>query len=216
VAVTWRTLKAIGGSRTVALASFFPFIGYLLVANEEFQVALRLVTDQIDSNAMINRLRQIYFAMLYLSGGVILYRLFCPSAISEFKDRYEYLEKEIATVTPSKVGALQNVLKKPSSIDSALRNSYLSEEIRRVSELKFDDGSIKEIGFPVGSRSNLKTLPAYQSESGIPLVQLIEAMYDYQNTKNAIIRSITSILFALGYGKLAWPSIVVAYQLLSF
>lgn len=217
---TWRTLKTIGGSRTVALAGFFPFVGYLILANQDLSQLLTLVTDHVHGTvnveATTDRLRQMYFGMLSLSVGVLLYRVFCPLEISQFGDRYDYIEKELPIATPIRVDAIQRAMQNLDFWQTLLLDSALAKDIEEASKLKIESAEIADLTFPVHEQGKGQKSPkAFQADSGLPILQLLNTNFDMQNSSMGAVRIIASIAFVYGYAKLAWPSLVVAVKLIS-
>jgi len=216
----WRTLKTIGGSRTVALAGFFPFVGYLVLANQDFSQFLTLITDSGDATASAmaatDRLRQMYFGMLSLSVGVLLYKTFCPLEISQFGDRYDYIEKELPIATPIRVVAIQRGMQNLDWWHTFLIEAALEKEIGEASKLKIGNAEIRDLTFPIHEEGNGQKSPkAFQADSGVPILQLLNTHFDLQNSSSGIARAICTVAFAYGYAKLAWPSLVVASKLFS-
>lgn len=215
----WDTIKLIGGSKTVALAGFFPFVGYLVLMNENFSSYLVLVTDPIvgDGRALdieFDRLRQIYFAMIWLSVGVLLYRLFCPFEIKVFRDRYEFFSKELAIANPYRLISFQDRLLL-SPWNAAFTPDDLKVEVEKSKELKLDQISIRALSYPIlDNDEGSKSLDTYKSDSGIQVSQLLNTHYDFRNNTLGLIRGVTFCSFFVGYLKLSWPALEVLVILL--
>jgi len=216
----WRTLKTIGGSRTVALAGFFPFVGYLVLANQDLSQFLTLITDNpsgaTGAEATTDRLRQMYFGMLSLSVGVLLYKVLCPLEIAQFGDRYDYIEKELTIATPIRVVAIQREMKNLDWWHTVFIEAALEKEISEASRLEVGNAEIRELTFPIHEEGNGQKSPkAFQADSGVPILQLLNTHFERQNSSSGIARAICTVAFAYGYAKLAWPSLVVASKLFS-
>ena len=214
----WQILKAIGGSRTVALAGFFPFVGYLFLANQELSQNLSLVIDMIDGqvnhDAVADRLHQMYFGMLFLSAGVILYRIFCPPEISGFADRYDFMEREMAIMTPTRVGLRQMAMSDLVWWNVLFLNKELLEQIRSVKDHRFGSAEIKDMSHPIHiDKKAQKSAENYRSDEGIGLLQMLNTYFDLKNHSAGPLRICIAAAFLTGYSKLAWPSLVVAWQL---
>ncbi len=212
----WQVIKTIGGSKFVAVAGFFPFVGYLVVANVNFAESIVLITDQINGDTSIDlvhdRLMDIYFGMLSLSIGVILYKIFCPKSVSMFKDHYDFMDKELPTVTPLRVERIQEEMRSPLCLDPPFYPTVLRSEISEMKRLKLNDTSINEFSFPGSDGS--KSASDYQTDEGISLINLLTTYFHMNDSSLGIVRLLTSGFFAYGYYKLAWPSISVALSLL--
>jgi hypothetical protein len=215
----WQVIKTIGGSRAVALAGFFPFVGYLIVANSDFAELIVLITDrvgnEVDFDLVYSRLEDIYLGMLSLAVGVILYKIFCPKSIAVFQDRYDFLEKELSIATPLRVSTIQSEMSNQWCWETTFYDKKLKNEIQKTKDVKLDDTKISDLSHPghVDGRG-IKSLKAYQSDAGIELVQLLSAYYDMQDTSKGPIRLIAILAFGYGYLKMAWPSLLVAQQII--
>lgn len=214
----WHIIKAIGGSRAVALAGFFPFVGYLVVANVTFTEFIILVTDQVGGKVNLDlvydRLTSIYIGMLSLAAGVIVYKLFCPHSISMFNDHYQFLEKELAIATPLRVASLQEEMRDLSRLQLHFFDAQLKSQIEETKDLKLDDASITDLGYSGQMGSGIKSLKAYQSDEGIPLTQLLFAYYGMKDSSLGPIRLVAITAFGFGYFKLGSPAIIVAWQII--
>lgn len=216
----WHTIKTIGGSKAVAIAGFFPFVGYLVLANSEFAELLVLVIDksgqEIEFDAVYDRLKDIYLGMLALSFGVILFQVFCPKSISKFQDRYQFLEKELSIATPLRVEAIKNEMNNPWCWEPAFYSNVVASHIEDTKDVQLDNTKIAEMSHPSHvDAGGIKSLKAYQSDEGIPLAQLLSAYFDMQDESNGPVRLIAIVAFAYGYITMAWPSFVVAAKIVS-
>ena len=204
----------------MALAGFFPFVGYLVLANQDFSNFLTLVTDHSNGSPSADdsadRLTQIYFGMLSLSIGVLLYRVFCPLEVSQFGDRYDYIDREFPISTPTRAKAIQREMKNISLWYSMLFEAELLREISEASKLEIESAEIKDITYPPDQEGKGQKSPiSFQADSGLRILQLLNANFDMHNSSMGAVRLIASIAFAYGYAKLAWPSLVVASKLIS-
>ena len=216
----WHTIKTIGGSRAVAIAGFFPFVGYLVVANSEFAEMLVLVIDKtgqdVNIDAVYDRLKDIYLGMLSLSLGVILFQVFCPKSISKFQDRYQFLEKELSIATPLRVEAVKREMNSPWPWEPAFYSEEVASQVAKTKDVSLDNTEIAEMSYPAHvDAGGIKSLQAYQSDEGIPLAQLLSAYFDMQDESNGPVRLIAIAAFVYGYVTMAWPSLKVAAQIIN-
>lgn len=214
----WSVVKKIGGSKTVALAGLFPFVGYLVVANSQFVEWFSLVFDRDPgssaetSNAVL-RIQEIYFALVWLSSGVILYRVLCPKEISQFKDLYEFSRNELEVAEPIRLRAYQSTL--PSSKwlslfqPPNLRHAISETNKVVLNEVVAQNGFFPDIG------DDKKTKPVWLAGAGREIALCLNTHYDTQNYSRPILRAVTMIAFGLGYVKLSLPAYKVLVHLLA-
>jgi ABC-type multidrug transport system fused ATPase/permease subunit len=106
---TWETLKLIGKSKVVGLTSLIPFVGYLLLFNENIISYISLSREfagaASEVSATISRLYYLYFGLTFLGISSILYLFFCPKEIKENISEYEYSNKEVNVMTHARLGS---------------------------------------------------------------------------------------------------------------
>lgn len=209
-----------GGSKTVALAGLFPFVGYLVIMNKEIFQYFTLITDaslldpeKIRESVTI-RMHQIYFALVWLSVGVLLYRTMCPLEISKFKDRYEFFEMELKISQPARLNSIKNGLPF-TCVDTFFIPTSVLNDITSAQALDFNKLKVEStVAFPDVGDEN-KSFENWLNDSRISVSQLLNVYYDKHNFSRGGIRSITLICFAVGYVKLAWPSFEILWTLIS-
>jgi hypothetical protein len=218
---TWETIKRIGGSRIVATASLFPFVGYLVVANEQAASLFTLIVDGIngealsDINLIIYRLREVYLGLVLLSAGVILYKLFCPPQIKNFETRFEFYRMEHMITNPVRIGSQAEGLSGidaakwflPASVFEAISDAQATQDINNI--------QLKSITIPEVN-SKTKTINSWRDDDGISISKIINAHYDQKNYSMWFVRLLCSFLFFSGYFVLGRQSILVLIDIILF
>ncbi len=211
-ALDWDVTKKIAGSRLVATSAIFPFIGYLALLNVELIGFFQLYIDSAQSPGLPtqSRIEEIYFAMLWISAGAILFQLSCPKEIKGFVTRYDLIEKEIEVTGPIRLQNIQRDVVKCKDAwwaseelrndISALENVELSEQTER------DDGIF---GYASGNPSRAD----YLSTVGNSAYELLGVFYDCKRQSRFLIRMLVLIFVSIGYVKLSIPSVKVFWQL---
>lgn len=204
----------------MALAGFFPFVGYLFLANQDLVHFLTLVTDGPTDGSIAgvasDRLKQIYFGMLSLSIGVLVYKVSCPLEIAQFGDRYDYIERELPIATPIRVLAIQREMDNLNWWHRLLIDGTVIKEIKQATQLEIGSTEIRDMSYPAHELGPGEKSPkAFQADAGLPILQLLNTHFDMQNSSSGIARIICSLAFGYGYAKLAWPSIIVAAKLIN-
>lgn len=127
--VTWESLGKIYRSKAVNLTICIPFIGYLLLLNDQ-AAALTLFTAVIDETpaASLVRLYQIYFGLVFLGLASILYMIFCPRVIKENESLHHLFVKEKDNMTITRLNTYayraQALLEIPSEPQRDLRELF--------------------------------------------------------------------------------------------
>jgi hypothetical protein len=215
---SWDTIKGIGGSKTVSVAGLFPFVGYLLVANENVIGWITLVVDgepasEAARQLTLLRMREIYFALVWLSAGVILLKLFCPREVSLFTSGYEYHRSELMIAEPLRLKDFQRNLDAPKWVRWFWPSS-LKEAVDGASAVKLDDVIIKDGLFPDLGEA-VKSREDWMSASGREISLCLNATYQAANYNWPLVRIAATIAFAVGYLKLSYPAYKVLVALLA-
>jgi len=101
----WELLRLVGNSYAVKLTVLVPFIGYLLLFNDTLVkfFALQILTEGKTESApeQINllNLRLLYFGLLFVGVGSILYLMFCPSVIKSHAGSTDFVRAELEHAT---------------------------------------------------------------------------------------------------------------------
>jgi len=102
---SWKELGAFGRSKIVNSAILIPLIGYYILYGQEFQtffdlsagldVAVRTGLAPIDWFLSLDRVNLFYFGLCSIAVAAVLFNLFCPSIVKDFKDYADYLARGI-------------------------------------------------------------------------------------------------------------------------
>ncbi len=117
---TWSTLRNLGQSRLLAYTALVPFLGFVLLFNEQLvdllslspTVAAQLSGSMPDTSAGIakeitlHRLYLAYFGLSFLGLSSFLYNLLCPIEIKTFSSASEFVNSERPLTTMPRRGLL--------------------------------------------------------------------------------------------------------------
>lgn len=214
---SWQIIKIIGGSRVVALAALFPFVGYLVIANDSLLDLYSLVVDSLTSpeqqqTVHLSRVKEIYFALVWLSAGVISYKLFCPEEISSFPDRYVFVRHEIEIAEPLRLKFYQKAIPK-SKFVRVFWSADMRQTASDAEKIKLDD-TISSSGFFPDFEGKPKSKPTWLAESGMEIALCLNTHFDIKNKSKGALRFGTLIAFGTGYFKLSLPAYKVLIMLL--
>lgn len=98
--ITWQTLGFIGRSFVGRLTIFAPFVGYLIIFNPSFEEFFASTVPQSAEHHWgtvysIHELRLyfLYFGLIFLGCGIILFNLFAPASVRHFPFESGYIEE---------------------------------------------------------------------------------------------------------------------------
>lgn len=110
----WDTLRIIGKSRLISLTILVPFIGYLILFNNElvsyFELSKEVMnlpeTDKSISGGTITRLYYLYYGLTIIGISSIAFSFLCPNIVKNYRTEYEFSESEIKIMTGIRFGML--------------------------------------------------------------------------------------------------------------
>lgn len=213
-ALDWELAKKVAGSRLVTLAALFPFFGYLALLNTEIVKYLDLYLDTNEGfgSAALARIEEIYFALIWISIGVIVYQVRCPHEIKQFRNRYEMVAKEMEVASPLRLKSLRDNLS--SQKCKPWVPKQLREEIDSIHQETFEDHTAS-VGEPLGFASGNPSRQDYLSSIGNKAVALLNVLYDFKRQSRPIARFISFAFLLIGYVKLSIPSAKVFFELVT-
>jgi hypothetical protein len=97
----WDKLRALGNSRIVQISGAFPLIGYVILVNEEAVRILRSTPffgDRIDA-APSWRLYLIYYGLMFLGAGSLVYQVRCPYIVKKYADPFDFIRTDKESYT---------------------------------------------------------------------------------------------------------------------
>lgn len=117
---TWSTLRTLGQSKLLLMTALIPFLGTLILFNQQFVDFLLLspsivghwigVTgssaEEASRNMTLGRLQLTYFGLVFLGLGSFLFALSCPNELKRNDGISEFIEKERPLITRSRIGLL--------------------------------------------------------------------------------------------------------------
>jgi hypothetical protein len=90
----WSAIRMVGNSPLVRASIAMPFVGYLILLNENL-VTIRYLTP---FNPW--RLLLIYYGSFFLAMAAIIYLVRCPAQIQKYPSPVEYMNSELDFLTP--------------------------------------------------------------------------------------------------------------------
>lgn len=115
---TWSMLRTLGQSRLLKLTVVAPFLGTLILFNENLVSMLTLspavvgrwfgveATPAAAKAFTLTRLQLTYFGLVFLGTAAFLFSVLCPREIKRFSTPVDFIEFEKATMTLVRTGQL--------------------------------------------------------------------------------------------------------------
>lgn len=208
--LTWKTLKIIGSSRIVGFTAIVPFLGYLLLFNENiihyFFISPKVIESKTVLEESISRLYYLYFGLSFLGLSSILFALVCPIEIKELSSEYEYIEKEIKVMTHERLHILTEVY-----INKITEGSILYKELSSYVSHYNDAGKIAEEAYWNDEAGRA----AYKKEIiDSSILNILKFDWSFKNQRNPRVRITIACGYIVGFILIAIPSISVSMQLI--
>lgn len=207
---TWDALRVIGKSRIVELTVLVPFIGYLLLFNNEMISYFELSSDIISSGQKIDeiskdtisRLYFLYFGLTVLGFSSMAFSIKCPAIIKNHANEYEFLATELSIITYAKFATLLKPFeeklknspedyKKLEGFVSAYRSAYTdAEKITLATDRQIIESKAKEL----------------EKEAHL---NVLSFMWNYHIRSMRTLRAALSVGYGVGFLLLLYPSLQV-------
>lgn len=188
-----------------------PFLGYMVLLNEQLVQYLRLAESLIGleageraegSNILEeNRLKLIYIGLVILGLASSLYALFCPGMIQKFGSDAEYLEAELKSMSPDKMRYLRLQVSKHDNISSKWYGSWFLRLEERYKN--YHDAKI------------FSTYGEWIERNRGRINDYLMIWYQMQLKAHFSFRMLTIALYVLGFAILSAPSIDVFVRVIS-
>jgi cytochrome b561 len=107
-ALTWTQLRTIGHLPLMKATIFVPLIGYLIIFNETIAEYLHLVWEKDATPPVPTNLLLVYFGLVCLSVGSVLYALFCDRRIDQYGSAEAYIGGDGPNISAVTLGFFEN------------------------------------------------------------------------------------------------------------
>lgn len=190
----WRSIRTVGNSRMLKLTILVPFIGYLLIFNNNIVSYLEIykLFDEENSLSMISRLKLTYFGLFFLGVGSAIYSLGCPRVIQQFQSEADYIEHEIKSFSKDKLRYLM------SRVSKDVKSEWHSSWLARISEEHRDVIKGKSGTHTEWLRINRSKINDY-----------LMLWYHMELKRNPSARGLVCALYLVGFGILLFPTLEI-------
>lgn len=216
----WNGLSLIGKSKIIKLTMLAPFIGYLILFNNELANYFVLSTELIgvSSDAIttdkenISRLYYLYYGLITLGVSSILFSFCCPSVIKDHENEFNYINSEVKIFTTNRVALAHLEISK--SLPSESEESKLLEKFVNNFNSSTDHANAS---FSGGMSSNFDfqgVVNEKKSNESKAYTDILNLYWDFKNTSGIALRSIILVMYILGFMLVLIPSINVFWKVI--
>ncbi|WP_438461983.1 hypothetical protein [Marinomonas sp. PE14-40] len=211
----WDTLRIIGKSKVANLTILMPFIGYLILFNQELvnylelsKAVLNIADDNVEvSNTSISRLYYLYFGLTFVGASSILFSLVCPSIIKANSTEYEFSDHELKVMTHERlfmlIRSFEYKLVRESDLIKSLEKSYSNFiDARNIAAIE-----ATKTGVDVDERE--KDIELVESKN------ILRKAWRYHRYSSPTWRFIISIGYLVGFALVLIPSAQVFIKVIN-
>jgi hypothetical protein len=186
--VPWSMLRGVGNSYAAKVTILIPLFAYLIVFNDKIVGYLHLVAE-LGGNAtaadVSPRLLLVYFGLVAIAVGTILYGWLCPAGVKFYGSSNFYVSNVQGAVKDFKIEEYEKELK-----SSRFAGRYKRMRDRYESDFKAISDHQKS-----------------QIDNGV-----LHLYYDLQNLKYPLARILIGFLYLIGFACLLYPSAGVFWR----
>lgn len=206
----WAVMSPFVDSWLPKAAISIPLIGYLIVFNDQVlgHLTFRQLTSHEASEELMSsglRLRFLYFGFVTLALGNILFKIFKPAVIVSGRTIDEYLEKTRSSCTFLHLQIMYRDLCKDEKMK--YWHPYADGILRGQWESFMRDRNLNQNSFASGAAPVSSSWKILIDHHGDFVSSLIQANFVQKIHKRKLGLFIISLVSAVGYGLLFWPSI---------
>jgi hypothetical protein len=216
----WNGLSLIGNSKVISLTIFVPFIGYLILFNNElvsyFVLSSELVGTVNSSGSIgyetISRLYFLYYGLISLGISSIGFSFFCPVNVKDHKTEFGYINDELKILTPERVSSLVNEIKQnilPEGIEAISLERFIYEFNEAY------DDALKN--FKTGMDGNIDIqgiMNEQKSNEQKSYINILKLNWDYHNSSKLFTRIFLSFFYFIGFFLVLVPSVSIFWKVL--
>lgn len=204
--LNWQLLRGFGQSLPAGITMSTPFIGYVILYHEKIRDLLGGLGGLLDEQALTDqcdpwldfamRLNLVYFGLLLLGLGTIIYRIFAPEPVKSARDISDYVVKTADHVTARNLRSMFVTIKSRRP-EVAASFDQLAPWLDRTKSLKTATDALKKL------------------DDGQIKIDVLRSYYNALNrhsSRSAVY--VTLFFYALGFLLLAVPGIAFTRRVL--
>ena len=192
----------VGKSKIANLTILVPFIGYLILFNNELVTYLQLTKELLNieagkPNESISRLYFLYLGLTFIGFGSIAFSVFCPKIVKSSSTEYEFSDSEFSIMTHKRLFTLMQPFKSMQE-----HSRYLNREFDYY--FSAYQNALKEFKEPESEKEAIeKRTAAIEGKAARTFLGLVwEYSLDYEISKRLFV----SVLYAIGFTLVLIPS----------
>ncbi len=201
----WNSIRSVGNSQIVRASILVPVIGYILLYGSAFREWFSFVNEiseatSLNSNSWIeyfisiSRFHMLYFSLVFLSIGSVIYQICCPKIIKNYRSPGEYFKEEGRSDLVFIISLLDEIR---SGGNFSISERRFRNEVNELKEIYFKDNQISS---PAGSLKKLGKieLKDYVNSTDVAFA-LMHIIYSWRDTQSPIARWASFSFFVVGF-----------------
>jgi len=216
----WNGLSLIGKSKIIKLTMLAPFIGYLILFNNELANYFVLSAELIGASSEVNiidkenisRLYYLYYGLITLGVSSILFSIFCPAVIKDHENEFNYINSEVQIFTTNRVNLAYLEISQTLPLDSEEYKSF--EKIVKKYNSSKDDAVASFKGGMSPEFDFQGVVNEKKSNESKAYTDMLNLYWDLKNTSGIALRLIILVMYILGFVLVLIPSINVFWKVL--
>ena len=204
--LNWQLLRGFGQSLPAGVTMSTPFIGYVILYHEKIKDLLGGLGGLLDEQALADqcgpwfdfamRLNLVYFGLLLLGIGTIIYRIFAPDPVKNARNISDYVLKTADHVTARNLRSMFVTIKSRRP-EVAASFDQLAPWLDRKKSLKTASDALKKL------------------DDGQLKIDVLRSYYNAQNRHSSRMAVYMTLFFyVLGFLLLAVPGIAFTSRVL--
>jgi hypothetical protein len=204
--LNWHLLRGFGQSLPAGITMSTPFIGYVILYHEKIKDLLGGLGGLLDEQALPGqcvpwfdfsmRLNLVYFSLLLLGIGTIVYRIFAPDPVKSARNVSDYVRQAADNVTARNLRSMFVTIKSRRP-EVAASFDQLAPWLARTKSLKTASDALKNL------------------DDGQLKIDVLRSYYNAQNrhsSRGAVY--VTLFFYMLGFLLLAIPGVAFTSRVL--
>ncbi|WP_059018487.1 hypothetical protein [Vibrio coralliirubri] len=210
----WCSLRLVGNSKVVKLTMFMPFIGYLILFNNEIINYFSLSRNAlglepvITEGASFDRLYQLYFGLMLVGVASTLFSIFCPSIVKANEDEYRYYEKELFSMTNKRIAQITDSLTKTVTENEKIQLQTQTDNYNRAlsnaHQQRYSGNVVADEVYTVAEK--------YKKEA---TANILNMEWSFRVKSMLELRMAITALYGVGFLILLYPSANVFFRVCS-
>lgn len=231
---SWRALRALGSSRAVGLSVFVPIIGYYILYGEAiagyFSLDPAIFKQEVDAGGMLGPLvglprpHILYFGLVFVALGSIIYYTACPTIIKENESASAYFGANEHQASPFHIDFITQRVLRLRPRRSEYYNEWIENIQRHYGSIFCDNKIIDEQGLlsdDVGRvedieatlRLKSRDVDVLERHTKLVLAAVCNIHYSILNRQRILMRALCTGCYSVGFFLIGLASLQVIVEI---